>query len=167
MGFLQVYSNCQCSSAFCLSMTFCPFYVGFCWERAVLLVLSYCCSYFMSSEFMCSFPNGVYDRMSNSIVSVPDRCFFIYFLCLVFRFVKSALPLWSLRSGVGGGGGWREEDVIALCFHYFVKVLACFCVWKNKLILYPWRRSTSSMYALPFPSVSMISKVNLMFTFCV
>ena len=27
----MVYSNCQCSSTFCLSMTFCPFYLELAW----------------------------------------------------------------------------------------------------------------------------------------
>ena len=34
-AFLVVYSNCQCSSAFCVSMTFCSFYLG--WPGGHLL----------------------------------------------------------------------------------------------------------------------------------
>ena len=50
-----IYSYCHYSSAFCLSMTFCSFYlVVICWGRAVILAFCSCCSYFMRSKFYVS-----------------------------------------------------------------------------------------------------------------
>ena len=52
------------------------------WERAVPLAFHLCCFYFSAVLFVgVPFPFGVQDRMCNLIVSVPDYCLFIYFMC--------------------------------------------------------------------------------------
>ena len=51
------------------------------WEKAVPLVFHLCCFYFSAVLIVgVPFPFGVYGRMLNSIVSVPDHCLFIYFV---------------------------------------------------------------------------------------
>ena len=55
--------------------------VAICWERAVTLVFHLC--YFNFSDVLVvrvPFPIGVWGRMWNSIVLVPDHCLFIYSL---------------------------------------------------------------------------------------
>ena len=49
------------------------------WEGAVPLAFHFCCFYF-SAVIIISvpFPFGVWGRMWNSIVSVPDHCLFMY-----------------------------------------------------------------------------------------
>ena len=75
----MVYSNCQCSSTFCLLLTYCLFYVvqpcghqlgktcplGF---PLVLFLFYAVLLYLFVSRLVL-----------NSIVSVPDHCLFIYF----------------------------------------------------------------------------------------
>ena len=73
--------------------------MAICWERAVHL-------FFLLSCFYCIvvlivgvlFPFGVSDRMWNSIVSVPDRCLFIYFetvwfIGVICKYVVGWLPV--------------------------------------------------------------------------
>ena len=51
-----------------------------CWERAVTLAFYLCCFYFSAVLIVgAPFPFDVYVRIWNSIVSVPDHCFFNYF----------------------------------------------------------------------------------------
>ena len=53
--------------------------MAICWERTVSLAFHLCC-YCFSAVFIVGvpFPFGISGRMWNSIVSVPDRCLFIY-----------------------------------------------------------------------------------------
>ena len=54
--------------------------MAICWERAVPLAFHLCCFYFSAVLIVgIPFPFGVYGRLWNSIVSVPDHCLFIYF----------------------------------------------------------------------------------------
>ena len=49
------------------------------WERTVPLAFRLCCFYFGAVLVVrVPFPFGVWGRMWNSIVSVPDHCLFIY-----------------------------------------------------------------------------------------
>ena len=49
------------------------------WERAAPLAFHLCCFYFGAVLVVrVPFPFGVWGRMWNSIVSVPDHCLFIY-----------------------------------------------------------------------------------------
>ena len=50
--------------------------MAFCWERAV--PLAFYVFFFLVLVLRVLFPFGVWDKMSNSIVSVPDHCFCIY-----------------------------------------------------------------------------------------
>ena len=56
--------------------------MAFCWERAVPCPVGFS---FVLSSFTAvlvvrvPFPFGVWGRVWNSIVSVPDHCLFIYF----------------------------------------------------------------------------------------
>ena len=60
------------------------------WERAVLLAFHLYCFYFNLVLIVgVPFPFGVYDKMLNSIVSVPDHCLFIYFDQVNFDSVNS------------------------------------------------------------------------------
>ena len=57
--------------------------MAICWERAPL-GFSLCCFNFSAVLVVgVPFPRGVWDRMWNSIVSVPDHCRFIYFVILL------------------------------------------------------------------------------------
>ena len=55
--------------------------MAICWERAVPLTFHLCCFYFSGVLVVCvPFPFDVqWGRVWHSIVSVPDRCLFIYF----------------------------------------------------------------------------------------
>ena len=56
--------------------------MAICWERAVPLAFHLCCFNFSAALFVgVPFP---FDSMWNSIVSVPDRCLFIYFVEMNF-----------------------------------------------------------------------------------
>ena len=56
--------------------------MAICWERAVPLAFHLCCFYFSAVLFVgVPFP---FDMMWNSIVLVPDRCLFIYFVEMNF-----------------------------------------------------------------------------------
>ena len=51
-----------------------------CWERAVPLAFHLCCFYISAVLIVVGpFSFGVYGRIWNSIVSVPDYCLLIYF----------------------------------------------------------------------------------------
>ena len=82
-----VYSNCQCSSGFCWSLAYCLFSwdssVAICSEIAVPLAFHFCCFYFSAILVIrVPFPFGVWGRVSNSVVSVPDHCLFYLLLDL-------------------------------------------------------------------------------------
>ena len=77
-------SVCQYSSAFGLSLTFYSFYLGY----PVGQLLGKSCPLgfplvlflFYAVFIVCVlFPFGVWERMWNWIVSLPDYCLFIYF----------------------------------------------------------------------------------------
>ena len=54
--------------------------MAICWERAAPLAFHLCCFYFSDVLIVgVPFPFGVYGRIWNSIVSVPDHCLFICF----------------------------------------------------------------------------------------
>ena len=54
--------------------------MAICWERAVVLAFHLCCFNFSAVLVVrVLFPFGVWGRMWNSIVSVPDHCLFIDF----------------------------------------------------------------------------------------
>ena len=62
-----------------------------CWERAVRLAFRLCCFNFSAVLVVhAPFPFGVWGRMWNSIVSVPDLCLFS-FIC----FAKNLSQFWS------------------------------------------------------------------------
>ena len=65
-------------------------FVAICWGRAVPLPF-HLCSFYLSAVLIIGvpFPFGVYGRIWNSVVSVPEHCLFIYLLFLMF------LPLTS------------------------------------------------------------------------
>ena len=78
--------------------------MAICWERAVPLAFFFCCFYFSAVLIVgVPFPFGVYGRMWNSIVSVPDRCLFIYFTARQDHFSHSE-PSQSSR-------GAKAEDL--------------------------------------------------------
>ena len=54
--------------------------MAICWERAVPLAFHLCCFYFSTVLIIVGvlFPFGVWGRIWNSVVSVPDHCLFIY-----------------------------------------------------------------------------------------
>ena len=53
--------------------------MAICWERAVPLDFHLCCFYFSAVLVVrVPFPFGVWDRVWNLIVSVPDHSIFIY-----------------------------------------------------------------------------------------
>ena len=55
--------------------------MAICRKRAVPLTFHLCCFNFSAVLVVCvRFPFGVWVRMWNSIVSVPDHCLFIYFV---------------------------------------------------------------------------------------
>ena len=55
--------------------------MAICWERAVLLAFLVCCFNFSAVLVVrVPFPFGVWGRIWNSIVSVPDHCVFINFI---------------------------------------------------------------------------------------
>ena len=55
--------------------------MAICLERAIPLAFHLCCLYFRVVSIVgVTVPFGVYDRMWNSIVSIPDHCLFIYVL---------------------------------------------------------------------------------------
>ena len=59
--------------------------MAICWEGAVTLAFRLCCFNFSAVLVVrVPFPFGVWGRMWNSIVSVPDNCFFIFFVNAVF-----------------------------------------------------------------------------------
>ena len=63
--------------------------MAICWERAVPLAFHLCYFYFSAVLIVgVPFPFGVYDRMWNSIISVPDHCLFICFSYDVADFLK-------------------------------------------------------------------------------
>ena len=75
----MVYSNCQCSSAFCLSLTYCSIYSGLdhlLGKRCVSLWL------FTGAVFFCA----VFFGMRISIVPVPDHCLIILLYTLYFDY---------------------------------------------------------------------------------
>ena len=85
----MVYSNCQCSSAFCwslnfeLDLLFILFRIAL-WSPAGKELFSwlFTCVVFIFSNVLVirvPFSFGVWDRVWNSIVSVPGYCLFIYF----------------------------------------------------------------------------------------
>ena len=49
------------------------------WERGVPLAFHLCYFYFSVLVVCVPFPFGVWGRVWNSIVSVPDHCLFTYF----------------------------------------------------------------------------------------
>ena len=53
--------------------------MAICWERAVVLAFRLCCLFYTALIVCAPFPFGVWGRIWNLIVSVPDRCLFIYF----------------------------------------------------------------------------------------
>ena len=53
-----------------------------CCERTVPLAFHLCFKFSTVLVVRVLFPFGVWDRMCNSIVSVPDHCLFIYFSSL-------------------------------------------------------------------------------------
>ena len=80
----MVCSNYQCSSAFCLSLMFCLFYL----EYSSGHLLGKSCPlgfpnvlhlFYAVLTARVPFPFGVLGRMRNSIVSVSDHCLFSYF----------------------------------------------------------------------------------------
>ena len=53
--------------------------MAICWERAVPLAIHSCCFNFSAILVVrVPFPFGVWGRMWNSIVSIPDHCLYIY-----------------------------------------------------------------------------------------
>ena len=53
--------------------------MAICWEKAVLLAFHLCCFNCSAVLVVCvPFPFGVWGRMWNLIVLVPDHCLFIY-----------------------------------------------------------------------------------------
>ena len=53
--------------------------MAICWERPLPLAFHLCCFYFsVVLVVRVPFPIGVWGRMWNSIVSVPDLCLFVY-----------------------------------------------------------------------------------------
>ena len=73
--------------------------MAICWERAVPLTFHLCCSLHFSAVLVVRvpFPFGVWGRVWNSIVSIPDHCHFIYLLSLV---QQSSGTLADLSSGL-------------------------------------------------------------------
>ena len=66
------------SIRFCSSLNVNSSVIG--WEKAIPLAFHLCCFYFSVDLIVgVPFPFGVYGKMRNSIVSVPDHCLFIYF----------------------------------------------------------------------------------------
>ena len=54
--------------------------MAICWERVVPLAFHLCCVYFSAVLVVrVPFPFGVWGRVWNSFVLVPDHCLFIYF----------------------------------------------------------------------------------------
>ena len=105
----MVYSNCQSSSAFFLSLTYSSIYLrwlcGHLLGKSCPLGIHLCCFYFSAVLIEgVPFPFGVHGRMSNSIVSVPHHCLCIYlYRFLIIAFVSacigsSSLPLYLLVS---------------------------------------------------------------------
>ena len=76
----MVYSKYQCSFAFYWSLTYAR--IGFLFRIAYGLLLGKSCPFGFSFVFEClrrvPFPVGVWGRMWNSIVPVPDHCLFFY-----------------------------------------------------------------------------------------
>ena len=78
-----VYSNCQYSSAFCWSFTYCSFYLvypcGHLLGKSCSLAFSLVLLFSVVLVVRVPFPFGVWESVWYSIVSVPDLCLFIYF----------------------------------------------------------------------------------------
>ena len=92
--------------------------MAICWERAVLLAFYlYCFNFSAILVVRASIPFSVWDRMWNSIVSVPDHCLFIYFICGVCAcYLKHAL--FSKRP-------WLKHIILASIFRtYFMQHLS-------------------------------------------
>ena len=89
------YSNCQCSSAFCLSMTFLFILFRIAgWPSAGKVLSSWLSA--LTVLIVCRlncvpFPFGVQGSMWNSIVSVPGCCLFIF-----SPFYGSPLAMYSM-----------------------------------------------------------------------
>ena len=88
----MVYSNCQCSSAFCLSLTYCSICLGqscghllgkSCPLGFSLLLFSFLCRL----NCRCPFPVWCLgqDVEFDCIGNRPDHCLFIYFACHRFH----------------------------------------------------------------------------------
>ena len=70
------------------------------WERAVPLAFHLCCFYFSAVLIVgIPFPFGVWGRMWSSIVSVPGRCLFIYFVFVCVEVLRPCQQLRSCRAG--------------------------------------------------------------------
>ena len=64
-----------------------------CWEGAVPFALHLCCFYFSAVLIVyVPFPFGVWGRVRNSIVSVPDNCLFINFTLTAIDVFSYSLP---------------------------------------------------------------------------
>ena len=60
-----------------------------CWERAFHVAFHLCCFNFSDVLVVrVHLPFGVWDRMWNSIVSIPDHCIFIYFNFVMDQFIR-------------------------------------------------------------------------------
>ena len=83
--------------------------MAICWERAVPLAFHLCCVNFSAVLVVrVPFPFGVWGRMWNSIVSVPDHCLFLSTLC---TFSMHDLTCCKFRSTTFNSvGGVAETD---------------------------------------------------------
>ena len=79
-------------------LLFISFRIAICWESVVPLAVHLCCFYCSAVLVVrVPFPFGVWGRVWNSILSVPDHCLFIYFeqfykLWLEVRMPKKSNP---------------------------------------------------------------------------
>ena len=92
--------------------------MAICWERALPLAFHLCC--FIAVLAVCvPFPFGVWGRLWNSIVSVPNHSLFIYFLRTRFRalnwrivlFPRKAFKIYIISGRVPKGAGLLSLDV--------------------------------------------------------
>ena len=75
--------------------------MAICWEKAVPLAFHLCCFYFSAVLIVCvPFPFGVQGRIWNSIVSVPDRCLFIYFCYSMITKLATSVHIAHEKAGL-------------------------------------------------------------------
>ena len=72
---MVVYSNCQCSYAFCFSLNLFKISLWPSAGKELTSLVKACAVLLYAVLIVCVlFPFCVWDRMWNSIVSIPDQC---------------------------------------------------------------------------------------------